>query len=224
MRLVGRLLSVGIVIAAAVMVWPALQRQRELQERLLAEAERAESAPVPWPADPEPPADPPAAGDEADPAEREPRTYWRYVDAGGSIHFVESLERVPEAARDGAKPITLARESGQRAEPTADRAPAARRRPRAARPFERVASSPAPRRPAAAADVVVYTTSWCGWCRKTLAWLDARGVEYENRDIERRAAWRDELIEKTGSTSIPVVEIDGELVRGFDPARMDAML
>jgi glutaredoxin-like YruB-family protein len=72
--------------------------------------------------------------------------------------------------------------------------------------------------------VIVYTTSWCGWCRKTLAFLDQNGIDYENRDIEADDAWRDELEEKTGGTSIPVVEIDGEIIRGYDPSRMRQLL
>ena len=72
--------------------------------------------------------------------------------------------------------------------------------------------------------VVVYTTSWCGFCRKTLAYLDAKGVHYENRDVEGDAGYRDELIRKTGKTSIPVVEIDGTLIRGYNPKKMDRLL
>jgi glutaredoxin-like YruB-family protein len=100
--------------------------------------------------------------------------------------------------------------------------------PRAApkrRPFAAgAAQPPAARGGRGYAEVVVYTTSWCPWCRKTLAWLDARGVEYENRDIEKNPAWRDELLEKSGSTSIPVVEIEGEVIRGFNPGRMGELL
>jgi glutaredoxin-like YruB-family protein len=71
---------------------------------------------------------------------------------------------------------------------------------------------------------VVYTTSWCGWCRKTIAYLKQQGVAFENRDIEADEMWREELLEKTGGTSIPVVEIDGQIVRGYDPARMAQLL
>ena len=76
----------------------------------------------------------------------------------------------------------------------------------------------------ARADVVVYTTSWCGWCRKTMAWLDEAGVDYENRDIEANPLYRAELLAKTGATSIPMVEIDGRVVRGFSPGRMSELL
>ena len=73
-------------------------------------------------------------------------------------------------------------------------------------------------------EVVVYTTAWCGWCRKTLAFLDERGVRYVNKDIEANDGNREELIQKTGRTSIPVVEIDGEIIRGFNAARMEQLL
>ena len=36
--------------------------------------------------------------------------------------------------------------------------------------------------------------------------------------------WKEELIEKTGGTGIPVVEIDGEIIRGYDPDRMAELL
>ena len=218
-RLFGRLLSLGIFVAVAAVVWPALQRQRALQDAALAEIERAQEE-VALELE-QPPVPAPAAAPAPEPARGE-RTYYRYIDAGGSLHFVDSLERVPEASRASAKSIALAAESGSSTPPTPSRAaapPAAR-----PRPFERTASLPASRRPVSSAGVVVYTTSWCGWCRKTLAWLDERGVEYENRDIERSDTWRDELVDKTGSVSIPVVEIDGQIVRGYDPGRMGELL
>ena len=153
----------------------------------------------------------PAARDE------EPASFYRYTDEAGSVRFVTSLAEVPRHLRDRAQPVTQNR---------VQRAPAAapaRTPPRSARP----ARERPVRAEAALArnrDVIVYTTSWCGWCRKTLAYLDQNGIDYENRDIEADDAWREELEEKTGSTSIPVVEIDGQIVRGYDPARMQRLL
>lgn len=144
-------------------------------------------------------------------------TFYRFTDASGSVRFVTSLADVPPELRSQAKAITQNRV--QRAE-TPSAAPAPARRPRlATRPA-------APTQPAFARnrDVIVYTTSWCGWCRKTLAFLDENGVVYENRDIEKDDLWRQELREKTGATSIPVVEIDGQIIRGFDPKRMRRLL
>ena len=141
-------------------------------------------------------------------------TFYRYTDDAGSVRFVTSLADVPRHLRDSAQAVTQDRV--QRAPTTTAAKPTARtQRNRAPRPEPALARN---------REVIVYTTSWCGWCRKTLAFLDKNGVDYENRDIEADDAWRDELEEKTGSTSIPVVEIDGEIIRGYDPARMRQLL
>src|SRR5690606_20304838 len=118
--------------------------------------------------------------------------YWRYVDANGSVRFVASLGDVPAAARASARHVP-----GAGAAPRTASAPRPAARPqRRVRPVLEPDPQPAARRDDV--EVVVYTTSWCGWCRKTLAWLDARGVDYENRDIERNRAWAVELRRKTG--------------------------
>jgi len=156
-----------------------------------------------------------ALGAEQDEADSGPG-YWRYTEPNGSLRFVASLAEVPESARATAERIATAAPrpaAGRRAAP----APPAPR----ARPAWNAPSEPARR---SAPTVVVYTTSWCGWCRKTLAWLDERGVDYENRDIERNPEWAAELEQKTGRQSIPVVDVDGRIVRGFDPGTLEELL
>ncbi len=147
-------------------------------------------------------------------AEPEPGTFYRYTDASGTIRFVTALAEVPAAQRDSARPV--ANDRVQRAPPSAvePRARPERARDPVAQVEERAMDH----------EVVVYTTSWCGWCRKTLAYLTQQGVAFENRDIEAEEMWREELLEKTGGTSIPVVEIDGQIIRGYDPTRMAALL
>ncbi|MDX1648625.1 MAG: glutaredoxin family protein [Myxococcota bacterium] len=142
----------------------------------------------------------PSAADEA-------RAYYQYVDASGAVRFVERLEDVPADQRASAGRIEM--------EARPRRAAPAGRDRDGPRPFARVASAPT---------VVVYTTTWCGWCRKTLAWLDRRGVSYVNKDIEADPDHREELVRKAGRASIPVVAIDGALVRGYDPERMASLL
>jgi glutaredoxin-like YruB-family protein len=142
--------------------------------------------------------------------------YYQYVDGSGTVHFVQDLGEVPAEWQHKAGRIEV-----ERAAPTPGRGgsrAAADRRTTAKRPAEKpVAYRTGP-------EVVVYTTAWCGWCRKTLEFLDERGVRYVNKDIEANDRNRDELIQKTGRTSIPVVEIDGEIIRGYDAARMERLL
>ena len=130
------------------------------------------------------------------------------------MRFVGSLAEVPAAFRDSAREVSNDRVQRAPSVPAAPRARAGRAPDPFAPPEERAVRH----------DVVVYTTSWCGWCRKTVAYLTEQGVAFENRDIEAEDMWREELLEKTGGTSIPVVEIDGQIIRGYDPVRMAQLL
>ncbi|MAE93873.1 MAG: hypothetical protein CL910_04370 [Deltaproteobacteria bacterium] len=151
----------------------------------------------------------------APPANPEPEpSYYRYVDAGGSMHFVSSLDQVPASYRDQATPTGFSGGGLTRVQSAA--------RPSGApRPFAYDPDTAAGHR---SADVVVYTAPWCGWCRKTMGWLDSRGVPYDNRDIEADPGYRAELIEKSGGTSIPFVEIGEGQIRGHSPERMSRLL
>lgn len=142
--------------------------------------------------------------------------YYQYVDDSGTVHFVQNLGDVPARWQGKAGRIEVERTfpaPGGSGSPPAAPSRAAARKP-AKKPFAYHAGP----------EVVVYTTSWCGWCQKTLKFLDERGVNYVNKDIEANDWNREELIEKTGRTSIPVVEINGELIRGYNAARMDQLL
>ena len=149
----------------------------------------------------------PAAADPA--AERPPATFYRYTDETGTVRFVTSLEQVPRSLRASARPVGNDRIQRAPALPP----PTRKRKAGAALALD-----------ASSHEVVVYTAPWCGWCRKTLAYLTQQGVAFENRDIEADDSYREELLEKTGGTSIPVVEIDGQLIRGYDPQRMAQLL
>lgn len=156
------------------------------------------------------PAAPAAASEEAAPAGK--HVFYQWVDERGSVRFARSLEEVPAAWRERAGQVEI--------DASAYTKPKTRAATRGSRG---VAQAPVAYA-AAAHDVTVYTAPWCGWCRKTLAFLDERGVEYVNKDIEADEAFADELEEKTGGRSIPLVEIDGSLIRGYNPGEMAALL
>lgn len=71
------------------------------------------------------------------------------------------------------------------------------------------------------AEVILYMTDWCGWCRKTRALLQEIGADFEEVDIEKSAEGREEYEKKSGGGSgIPLLDIDGTIVRGYDEARI----
>lgn len=65
--------------------------------------------------------------------------------------------------------------------------------------------------------VTLYMTSWCGYCRKARKLLADLDVEYSEKDIERDPANRREYLQRgRGYTGIPLLDIDGSVVRGYN--------
>ena len=72
--------------------------------------------------------------------------------------------------------------------------------------------------------VTIYTTPTCSWCQAVKDYLSGRGIDFEEVDVAADVDRARELVEKTGQYSVPVVDIDGEMVVGFDRPRIDALL
>ena len=65
-------------------------------------------------------------------------------------------------------------------------------------------------------NVIVYTTTWCPWCKRAKEFLAANKVKFEARDVETKREWADELRGKSGQTSVPVIDVGGKVIVGFD--------
>ena len=70
------------------------------------------------------------------------------------------------------------------------------------------------------ARVVLYATDWCGYCKQTKRFLDQKGIPYKAFDIEKDAVARKDY-EALGGAGIPIIDVNGTLIRGYDP---DAIL
>jgi len=72
--------------------------------------------------------------------------------------------------------------------------------------------------------VTIYSAQWCAFCKTEKQYLEHLGVPFVVRDIEEDASAMEEVLEKSGAQSIPVTDIDGVIIRGFDRAKIDATL
>ena len=72
--------------------------------------------------------------------------------------------------------------------------------------------------------VKAYTTPTCPFCRMARDFLKGRGVEFEEINVVEDKAGAKEMIEKSGQLGVPVIDIDGTIVVGFDRARIEAAL
>ena len=73
-------------------------------------------------------------------------------------------------------------------------------------------------------EVIIYTTPTCSWCQATKDYLRAREVDFEEVDVSVDEDRVHELVEKSGQYGVPVLEIDGEMIVGFDRVRIDELL
>ena len=68
------------------------------------------------------------------------------------------------------------------------------------------------------AEVKMYTTPWCGYCRAAKRLFNEKGVDYEDIDVDgdhEKRAW---LVDATGQRTVPQIFINGESIGGFTDA------
>ncbi len=72
--------------------------------------------------------------------------------------------------------------------------------------------------------ITVYSADWCAFCRATKEYLDKKGIQYQEKNVEEDPAFAQEAVNKSGQTGIPVIDVDGTIIIGFDRPRIDAVL
>lgn len=69
----------------------------------------------------------------------------------------------------------------------------------------------------AAADVIIYSTSWCPYCAKTRDFFDSASIPYTEHDIERSPSAMREYQALSGR-GVPVIRVGDTVIQGYDPA------
>ena len=72
--------------------------------------------------------------------------------------------------------------------------------------------------------VKVYTTPACPYCFTLMGFLKEKGIEFEEVDVSKDEKARDEMIKKSGKLEAPIIEIDGQIVGGFDKEKIVKLL
>ena len=66
------------------------------------------------------------------------------------------------------------------------------------------------------AKVLIYTTPTCVYCNMAKAFFKENNIKYEEFNVAEDSDKAREMIEKTGQQGVPVIDIDGKLIIGFD--------
>lgn len=72
--------------------------------------------------------------------------------------------------------------------------------------------------------VKVYSATWCAFCHAAKQYLDKLGVKYEDLDVEANPDNGKDAVGKSGQRGIPVLDIDGDIIVGFDRPKIDSAL
>ncbi len=139
------------------------------------------------------------------------RIYYQFIDQNSQVVFVERLEDVPDGWRDKVGYVEM--------DVPPPLSPQHARKTRR----EKYGSTSADQKRRGSPHVVLYYADWCPHCHRAKRHLDRLEVAYEMRDVDVPAA-KAELIEKTGQKGIPVIEIDGKIMKGYSEKHLDRML
>ena len=63
--------------------------------------------------------------------------------------------------------------------------------------------------------IQMYTTRWCGYCVRAKTLLQSRGLDFEEIFLDDDPAFRQRLLELTGSWTVPQILIDGAPIGGY---------
>ncbi len=72
--------------------------------------------------------------------------------------------------------------------------------------------------------VKVYSTPTCPWCVKAKEFLKQHKVAFQEINVAGSEKARNEMVEKSGQMGVPVIDIDGKIIVGFDEKEMKKAL
>ena len=75
-----------------------------------------------------------------------------------------------------------------------------------------------------AKNVKIYSTPTCPWCVRVKQFLKDNNILYEDLDVSQNQPAAEEMIQKSGQMGVPVLDIDGNIIVGFDKEKINAAL
>jgi len=73
-------------------------------------------------------------------------------------------------------------------------------------------------------NIIVYSTPTCPYCVLAKDYLKEKNIPFEDVDVSSDPARAREMIQKSGQRGVPVIDVDGTIIVGFDKNRLEALL
>ncbi len=72
--------------------------------------------------------------------------------------------------------------------------------------------------------VIVFSTPTCSFCNMAKKYFRERGIRFKDVDVSRDAAAARDMLRRSGQSGVPVIDINGKIVVGFDRPKIDKYL
>jgi len=72
--------------------------------------------------------------------------------------------------------------------------------------------------------VIMFTTPTCTFCKKAKRYFRERGIPFKDVDVSRDPAAARDMVRRSGQQGVPVIDIGGKIVVGFDRPKIDRLL
>jgi glutaredoxin 3 len=74
------------------------------------------------------------------------------------------------------------------------------------------------------ANVTIYSTPTCGYCNVAKEFFKANNVAYTEKNVASDLVAREEMLNKTHQMGVPVIDVDGHLMIGYNKAKLASLL
>jgi len=74
------------------------------------------------------------------------------------------------------------------------------------------------------ANVIIYTTPTCVYCKAAKLFFMQNNIQYTEKNVAIDVTAREDMIKKSGQLGVPVIDVDGKSVIGFDKLRLAELL
>jgi glutaredoxin 3 len=72
--------------------------------------------------------------------------------------------------------------------------------------------------------VIIFTTPSCSFCRSAKKYLREQGIPFKDVDVTRDTAAARDMVRRSGQQGVPVIDIGGKIIVGFDRPKIDRLL
>lgn len=73
-------------------------------------------------------------------------------------------------------------------------------------------------------NIILYSTSQCPFCKMTRDFMKENNIEFTDHNVGEDQNMLDEMVKKSGQMGVPVIDIDGTIIVGFDKPKISQVL